>query len=56
MNEGSTTKGLFGKSPLKSQKLSPKLSGVFEQSSLAHLSPKERCVRIFKGFLGGEAP
>ena len=42
-------KGLFVKSPLESQKLCQNKVVHFERSSLAHLSPKERCVRIFKG-------
>jgi len=41
-------KGLFEKSPLESQKFHQNKVVCFVQSSLAHLSPKERCVRIFK--------
>ena len=39
-------KGLFEKSPLETQKLHPNKVVFFEQSSLAHLSPKERCVLL----------
>ena len=46
---GTPTKGLFVKSPLESQKLRKNKVVYSVGSSLAHLSPKERCVRIFKG-------
>ena len=36
------TKGLFVKSPLEPQKLSPKEIGVFGGSSLTHLSLEEK--------------
>ena len=39
-------KGLFEKSPLETQKLSTKQRDSSVRSSLAHLSPKERCVLL----------
>ena len=41
-------KGLFVKSPLESQKLRQNEVVISVQSSLAHLSPKERCVSLNK--------
>ena len=48
---GPLPKKLFGKSFLELQKLHKNKVVYSVQSSLAHLSPKERCVRIFKGLL-----